>query len=149
MAGTGGVFKVLYVKGDYYDVNAVWQTNVTSDVNVMYQLQNPPSADLLANFPGATQTQSVITGDNSLLNDAAIVDVGPTNTYVGGHVYTDSIMVQANLLPTDQDKAVNADTNALVTELVAFVNDAPNETCPPPAAIPASVHADPMASMLH
>jgi hypothetical protein len=124
----------------------VWQTNVTSDVNVMYQLQKQPS---LAHDPHGATTQSVITGNNSLLNDAAIIDVNPTNTVVGGQVYTDSIMVQANLMPTDHDKAVMADTNALVTELVAFVNDAPNETCPPPAAIPASVHADPMASMLH
>ena len=86
---------VLYVTGDYYDVNAVWQTNITSDVNVMYQLQNQPSADLMALHPDGTVTQSVTTGGNELTNDAAIVDVNPDATYVNGHVYTDSILVQA------------------------------------------------------
>ena len=69
--------QVLYVTGEYYDINAVWQTNITSDVNVMYQLQNEPSADLIALHPDGTVTQSVNTGDNELSNDAAIVDVNP------------------------------------------------------------------------
>ena len=42
---------MLYITGDYYDVNAIWQTNITSDVDVMYQLQNQPSADLMALIP--------------------------------------------------------------------------------------------------
>jgi hypothetical protein len=58
--------------------------------------------------------------------------------------------VQANLLPTGADHAVNGDTHALVTELIAFVDDHPHDTTsPPPAAIANSVQSDPMASMLH
>jgi hypothetical protein len=87
----------------------VWQTNITSDVNVIYQLQNQPSPGALTYFQDGTATQSVTTGSDSLINDAAIIDVGPTNTYVTGQVYTDSILIQANLLPSDQDQAVNAD----------------------------------------
>ena len=121
--------RVLYITGDYYDINAVWQTNITSDVNVMYQLQNEPSADLMALHPDANLTQSVNTGNNQLTNDAAIVDVNPDVIYVDGHVYTDSILVQADLLPTDQDDAVNAGTDALVTELIAFVDDNQDQTC--------------------
>ena len=46
--------------------------------------------------------------------------------------------------------AINADANALVTELIAFVDDHPQDTAsPPPAAIANSVQSDPMASMLH
>ena len=75
---------MLYVTGDYYDINAVWQTNITSDVNVMYQLQNEPSADLLALHPDENLTQSVNTGNNQLSNDAAIVDVNPDVIYVEG-----------------------------------------------------------------
>jgi len=150
LIGHGGPLKVLYITGDYYDINAVWQTNITSDVDVMYQLQNQPLADLMALDPDGAVTQSATTGGNTLHNDAAIVDVNPDATYVKGQIYTDSILVQANLVPTEPDHAVNADTNALVTELIAFVDDHPQDTAsPPPAAIANSVQSDPMASMLH
>jgi hypothetical protein len=149
IAGNGGTFHVLYITGNYYDVNAVWQTNVTDDVNVIYQLQNQPSAGAMAYHPDGTVTQSVSTGGDRLANDAAIVDVNPDQAYVNGHVYTDSILVQANLLPTHQDNAVNADTHALVPELIAFVNDSQDTTHPAPTTVPAVAHNDPMASMLH
>ncbi|MBR1280160.1 hypothetical protein [Bradyrhizobium sp. AUGA SZCCT0283] len=149
LIGHGGPLKVLYITGDYYDINAIWQTNITSDVNVMYQLQNQPLADLMAFDPDGTVTQSVITGGNELANDAAIVDVNPDVTYVKGQIYTDCILVQANLMPTATDDAVSADTNALVTELIAFVDDPQDTASPPPAAIVNSVQSDPMASVLH
>jgi hypothetical protein len=149
LIGHGGPLKVLYITGDYYDINAIWQTNITSDVDVMYQLQNQPVADLLALDPDGTVTQSVTTGGNELTNDAAIVDVNPDATYVGGEIYTDSILVQADLVPTEGGGTVNADTNALVSELVAFVDDHPQDTADPPPAVASTVQADPMASMLH
>jgi hypothetical protein len=150
LIGHGGPLKVLYITGDYYDINAIWQTNITSDVDVMYQLQNQPLADLMALDPDGAVTQSVTAGDNELANDAAIVDVNPDATYVGGEIYTDSILVQANLVPTGSDHAVNADTNALVTELIAFVDDHPQDSAgSPPAAIANSVQSDPIASVLH
>ena len=152
---------MLYVTGDYYDVNAVWQTNITSDVNVMYQLQNEPSADLLALHPDENVTQSADTGNNQLTNDAAIVDVNPDATYVNGHVYTDSILVQAELVPANhQDAAVNADTDALVTELIAFVDDnqdhhnrgsshGGSSSGHDGGGSSGHGHGDPMASVLH
>ncbi|WP_291868767.1 hypothetical protein [Bradyrhizobium sp.] len=149
IAGNGGPLRVLYITGDYYDINAVWQTNITSDVNVIYQLQTKPSADLMALHPDETATQSVSTGGSKLTNDAAIVDVNPDIIYVDGEVYTDSILVQADLLPTDQDDAVNAGTDALVTELIAFVDAAQDQTSATPTAVPSPVQADPMASVLH
>lgn len=150
LIGHGGPLRVLYITGDYYDINAVWQTNITSDVDVMYQLQNQPSADLLALDPDGAVTQSVTSGSNELANDAAIVDVNPDATYVNGEVYADSILVQANLVPTDAGHAVNGDTNTLVTELIAFVDDHPQDPANlPPAAIANSVQSDPMASVLH
>ena len=150
LIGHGGPLKVLYVTGEYYDINAIWQTNVTSDVNVMYQLQNQPLADLMALDPDGAVTQSVTTGGNELGNDAAIVDINPDVTYVKGQIYADSILVQAELMPAASDHAIKGDTNALVTELIAFVDDHPQDTTsPPPAAISNSVQSDPMASMLH
>jgi len=150
IAGHGGPLRVLYVTGDYYDINAVWQTNITCDVNVIYQLQIQPSADLLALHPDENVTQSASTGNNQLTNDAAIVDVNPDVTYVDGHIYTDSILVQANLLPDDHhDDAVNANTDALVTELIAFVDDNQDHNFGTPTVVPSPVQADPMASVLH
>jgi hypothetical protein len=150
LIGHGGPLKVLYITGDYYDINAIWQTNITSDVDVMYQLQNQPLADLMALDPDGAVTQSVTTGGNELVNDAAIVDVNPDATYVGGEIYTDSILVQGELVPTESNGAVNADTNALVTELIAFIDEHPQDTAtPPPATIANSVQSDPMASVLH
>lgn len=149
IAGHGGPLRVLYVTGDYYDINAVWQTNITSDVNVMYQLQNEPSADLLALHPDEDLTQSVNTGDNQQSNDAAIVDVNPDVTYVGGEVYTDSILVQAELVPANQDDAVNADTDALVTELIAFVDDSHDHDNGGTSHVSLTVNGDPIGSVLH
>ena len=54
--------------------------------------------------PDGAVTQSVTTGGNELANDAAIVDVNPDATYVEGQIYTDSILVQADLVPTDSDQ---------------------------------------------
>ena len=149
VAGNGGTFHVLYVSGNHYDVNAVWQNNVSDDVNVIYQLQNQPSASAMSCHPDETVTQSVSTGHDRLANDAAIIDVNPDNTYVNGHVYTDSILVQANLLPAHQDNALKADTHALVPELIAFVNDTQDAGHHAPTIVPTVAHNDPMASMLH
>ena len=146
-AGSGGTINVLYVKGDYYDVNAIYQTNVTSDVDVILQLIDESSAKASAD-PDDPGSQSASTGQNNLTNEAAIVDVGATETYVNGEVYTDTILVQVNLLPTDTDGDLNKDTATLVTELVAFVDDVQDE---PPAAYPlASQPADDaVANILH
>ena len=153
IAGTGGTFHVLYITGSYYDVNAIWQTNVTSDVNVIYQLQNQPSAAAQAYFADQVGAkvgmQSVSTGNDRLANDAAIIDVNPDTTYVNGNVYTDTILVQANLMPSHQDEAVNADTHALVPELIAFVDDSQDATHQTAAPLVPAVAHDPIASMLH
>jgi hypothetical protein len=149
LPGSGGTFDVLFITGDYYDINAVWQTNVTSDINLIIQMMDAPSEAALGLHPDDDGTQSVITGQNKLTNDAVIVDVGPTDAYVGGQVYGDTILVQADLMPTDGDQAIKQDTQALVPELIAFVNDTQDETpdCPPPAIPPP--HDDAMASIMH
>lgn len=145
--GSGGVFNVLYVTGDYYDVNAIWQTNVVSDVNVLVQLLNAPSPAALEYFGGPV-TQSITTGGNVLINDATIVDVNPTTTYVNGEVYGDTILVQADLLPVE-DSGLAADTASLVPELIAFVNESQDEPQNAPVGAPLAVHEDPIASVMH
>jgi hypothetical protein len=147
--GSGGVFNVLYIKGDYYDVNAIWQTNVTSDVNVFLQMLEQPSDSAQALHPDNEYVQSVTSGKNSLVNDATIVDVGATSTYTHGDVYEDTILVQANLVPSGMDQTLNHDMHALVPELVAFVNETQDAA---PAVQPAAIapaHDDPIANMTH
>jgi hypothetical protein len=148
--GSGGTFDVLYVSGDYYDVNAIWQTNVISDVNVILQLMHAPSDAAAKLHPGDDGTQSVTTGHDKLTNDAAIVDVGPTSAYVGGQVYGDTILVQADLVPTNADHALVKDTHALVPELIAFVGDTQHEEAPVPAPVVTTPpHDDAIASVMH
>ncbi len=149
LAGSDGEFNVLYVKGDYYDINAIWQTNIISDVNVVVQLQNQPSDAALTYYSDGTPSQSVIAGHDKLSNDATIVDVGATDTYVNGQAYNDTVLIQANLLP-DEDPVLRHDTQALVSELVAFINDGDDGTpaAPPPAAVPL-VSDDAMGNVMH
>lgn len=147
--GSSGVFNVLYVKGDYYDINALWQTNVVTDVNIVMQFLDPPSQGALLRDGDGAETQSVTAGKNLLTNDAAIVDVGATNTYVNGEIYGDTILVQANLLPADKDHALTHDAQALVPELVAFVNESQNEAPPLQPVVATPPHDDAIANVLH
>ena len=117
-----GVLNVLYVTGDYYDINAIWQINVIADVDTAIQYLNgePPADD-------GTLTQSASSGGNEASNDAVIVDVGSTSAQVGGEVYQDTILVQANLVTDDKDKIVYGDPTQLVSEIVAFTGDEDTE----------------------
>jgi len=118
-----GVLDVLYVTGDYYDINAIWQVNVIADVDTAIQyfgLANPED--------GETFTQAASTGSNALTNDAAIVDVGANNSLVAGEVYQDTILIQGDLVTDNNDKIVHADPNTLVNEVIAFTGDDAGET---------------------
>lgn len=149
LPGTGGTFEVLYITGDYYDINAIWQTNVVSDVDVLLQLLDPPSEAAQQLHPDDDGTQAAAAGENMLTNDAAIIDVGPTDAYVGGQVYGDTILVQANLLPADADPALAKSAQALVSELVAFVTEAQDEEWQGPPAPPPPPCDDAISSVMH
>ena len=151
IAGNGGTLDILYVTGDYYDVNAIWQTNIVSDANMAIQLQGSPSAVTAGYYGDSMATQNVATGGNVLSNDAAIVDVGNTNTHINGQVYGDSILVQANLVNQDSDHVAQTDPQALVPEVIAFVgqDDAANNSDPQHHATTTLPHDDPMAGELH
>jgi hypothetical protein len=96
-------------------------------------------------------TQNVVTGSNVLSNDAAIVDVGNTNTYVNGQTYGDSILVQANLVTQDSDHVTQASPQALVPEVIAFLgqDDASDGSQHPYQATVPPAHDDSMANVLH
>jgi hypothetical protein len=151
IAGNGGTFHILYVTGDYYDVNAIWQTNIVSDANLAVQLQGSPSSVTAAYYDDGAATQNVATGANVLSNDAAIVDVGNTNTYVNGQTYGDSILVQANLVTQDSDHVTQTSPQALVPEVIAFIgqDDASDSSQPQYHATTPPAHDDSMANVLH
>jgi hypothetical protein len=151
IAGNGGTLNILYITGDYYDVNAIWQTNIVSDANLAIQLQGSPSPVTAGYYGDSMATQNVATGGNVLSNDAAIVDVGNTNIHVGGQVYGDSILIQANLVAENSDHVTQTDPQALVPEVIAFIGSDettinPDQQQHAPAPIP---HDDPMANVLH
>ncbi|NJL07881.1 MAG: hypothetical protein HC900_06165 [Methylacidiphilales bacterium] len=111
--GGDGYIDVLYVTGDYFDINCLWQTNIVSDVDV---------AALQTDNSGTSTTQVVSTGANSLQNEAIIVDVGALDTeYVGGAVYEGSTLIQANLIESNDDDIVVHDTQMLNPAVIAFI----------------------------
>lgn len=123
--GSGSsVLNVLFVTGNYYDINAIWQTNIISDVDTAIQfLAKAPPADLAGD---GTLTQSASTGGNIAINEAIIVDAGATFSYVEGDVYQDTILIQGNLVGENNDKISFGDPTTLVPEIVAFTS----EECP-------------------
>lgn len=151
ISGDGGTFRVLYVTGNYYDINALWQTNVISNANVALQLLDPASSGPLSFYNTGAENQSVSTGNDVLANDAAIINVGPTKASVAGQVYGDTILIQANLVSLSSDHVTQVTPQTLVPELIAFIGETeattPATTAQPVTTIP--IHEDPLASMTH
>lgn len=112
-----GVLNVLYIDGDYYDINAIWQLNVIADVDTGIQLLSGDAA------AAEDSVQSANAGSNLITNAAAIIDAGATNLFVGGEAYEDAILVQADIV-TENDKIQYGDVESLVPEVIAFT-DAP------------------------
>ena len=133
----GGTLHVLYVTGDFYDINFVSQTNVVSNVDTVVQaLPNTGTTTAPTGDP-TTSTQSVDSGHNQLANVAGIAVVGTTSNVqlLGGQHYDDAILVQANLV-TDTSKVTIGDTHTLAPEVIAFTGV--HDLTPTPVDTPAS-----------
>jgi hypothetical protein len=121
---TSGTLKILYVPGDYYDINVITQVNVLVDGDQSLQASANEGTE-----------QGVATGGNSALNEAYIVDPGllSTSNYLGGEAYEEAVLIQVDIV-TDSDTVTIHDTTTLVPELVAFAEHAaqePEPDCPP------------------
>jgi len=99
-----------------------------------------PPAELLINFPGINGIAAIMAkpvlnkGDqlapgfvvqqsNALINQASIVDGGVNSTtYTGGSVYSDELLIQAELI-SDDTNLYTQGADALVSEAVAFLSD--------------------------
>lgn len=109
-----GTLHVLYVPGDYYDVNVITQVNMLTDADQVIQAS-----------AHAGTTQGVATGGNIALNEAHIIDPGTLSAskYLGGDAYEESMLIQVNMI-TDSDTITIHDTRTLVPELIAFAQNA-------------------------
>lgn len=115
--------RVLYISGSVYDLNYVQQVNVLGD------------ADYVAHYEDALTSSSdtvwdISTGSNALINVASIVDSDSHSgsSYVGGGVYSDAILIQAELVDSHPAPAAGQG-QPLANEVVAFLdNDADTPT---------------------
>jgi hypothetical protein len=115
-AGYQGL-NVLYITGNFYDVNVIKQVNIVGDADSVTKVAN----SVLAN--NADATVHVDTGNNAVVNIASIVDYdsfGHT-TYVAGNVYSDSVLIQGGLV--DHDNSANQSTGQLANEAIAFLGN--------------------------
>lgn len=115
ISGAGSTtMNVLYVTGDYYDINYICQKNVIADVDTAVQIFSPA---------GEGGGQYLSTGANTAENYASIYDFGSySDQYLGGEMYEDSMLVQTNIVAGDDDDIQYGDVDQLASELVAFVD---------------------------
>ncbi len=111
-----GALRVLYISGDLLNLQYIKQTNLLGDSDqialAMAEIVQHPDAEW-----------TITTGDNALLNNAAIVDLDSLGkTYVGGQQYSQEVLVQAELISSKPD-LWGHNPDALVNEAVAFLDD--------------------------
>ena len=108
--------KVLYISGDVVDLQYVSQINVLGDADQVALAKSQSSAHADASW-------DISTGSNALINQASIVDGGVNSTtYTGGAVYSDELLIQAELI-SDDTNLYTQGADALVSEAVAFLSD--------------------------
>lgn len=110
---------VLYIDGDMINITSVEQTNIVGDADQidaqLAALEDRPDV------PDGPMT--VTTGSNAVVNIATILEYGMDSTImVGGEVYDDVLLHQANLIDTDSDP-LDTPIAPLANEAVAFLAD--------------------------
>lgn len=141
------VLRVLYIEGDLTTLNLIEQTNVLGDSDQVHLA--------LENFETSTGTEAtVISGSNALINRTSVTEYGTDSTVlVGGDVYSDALIYQADLIDTDADP-LGVTVNDLASEAVAFLADGmiegeqPEVLVPEPSLLNGSTSPDVMQTML-
>ena len=112
-----GNLKVLYISGDVYDIRSVNQVNVVGDADDLAVYE----ASLLKAQDSVWQ---VSTGHNMLVNKAKILDYDSlgNSAYVGGELYSDAILVQAEIVEGLTER-LTVRGDALANEVIAFLDD--------------------------
>lgn len=108
------VLRVLYVEGDLALINWIKQTNILGDSDQVHL-----AMDNLAEETGAQV--HVTAGSNAVVNLATINEYGIDSTIqVGGDVYDDALLYQAELIDTEADP-LGVSLEGLASEAVAFL----------------------------
>jgi hypothetical protein len=107
---------VLYIEGDFKTINWVEQTNVMADNDQVHLA--------LASFNAqAGAAAELYMGSNAEINSAAISNYGvDSEVRVGGEVYSDALLYQAELIDADCDPTGVA-MPSLASEAVLFLAD--------------------------
>jgi hypothetical protein len=114
-AGLGGL-RVLYISGDFLNIQYISQTNIVGDSDQIALAMN-------ALDPQTDAAWTVSTGANALINNAAILDFDSFGrTYVGGQQYSEETLFQAELI-SHQPDLLTGDPDTLVNEAVVFLDD--------------------------
>lgn len=138
------VVRVLHIQGDLVSVNMISQQNVLGD------------ADQVELFLGEMADQGaeveIVSGSNVMINSATIAEIGvDSEIYVGGEVYSDALLHQAELISTDDPLMAGA--AELASEAVLFLaegmlNEDAGEAEFTPIGSDAAVSADAMETVL-
>lgn len=119
---------VLYIAGDLITITAVAQTNIVGDAD-----QVGVAFDGLADASDGPLT--VTAGSNAAVNIALIMEYGMDSIImVGGEVYDDVLLYQAELIDTGADP-LGVTPTPLANEAVAFLADDMMEEAPVPDSI--------------
>lgn len=116
-AGYEGL-NVLYITGNLFDVTMIKQVSILGDSDDVTQVAN----SVLSQSGNAEVT--INTGNNAVVNIAEIADYdsfGET-TYVGGQVYSDSVLIQGGLIEDDHSQP-KPPGEGLANEVIAFLDD--------------------------
>jgi len=114
-AGLTGL-RVLYISGDMVNIQMVRQTNIVGDDD-----QIALAMDAILPKTGASYV--VETGGNTLVNNAAILDLDSLGTtYVGGEQYSQETLIQIEVISSRPDLGAQ-DPTLLASEAVLFLDD--------------------------
>lgn len=138
--------RVLYVAGNLYDLHTISQVNVLGDADLVAAYHQ----NVLA---GSQPDQwAISTGSNVLANVATITDYSSvgTSAHIGGSIYTDALLIQANLV--DASAPNGPAQGQLANEVIAFLDIDASSIAPdhhgPAMSLSDLPTADPLHSML-
>lgn len=108
--------RALYIAGNLYDLHSVHQVNVMGDADLVALYE-----DGGAGSPNGVDWD-ISTGSNALINVASIIDYDSmgSDVHVGGQIYSDAILIQADLMAGSDTQPMAGD--ALVSEVIAFLD---------------------------
>ncbi len=113
-------FSVLYVSGDFYQFNAIVQTNIINDIdNGIFESLDSDEDDC------DDKDNEFLTGENVARNEASIVDFDSQSEFqfLGGDFYEQDMLIQVDIITNsedDIDTLIAKNVEDLVPEVVAF-----------------------------